>query len=37
LAKKEYKKTKVIRPEGVRANSKEVFIVGQELRPERLL
>jgi 23S rRNA (uridine2552-2'-O)-methyltransferase len=32
LAKQEYKKTKVIRPEGVRQNSKEVFIVGQGLR-----
>jgi 23S rRNA (uridine2552-2'-O)-methyltransferase len=32
LAKKTFKKTKVIRPEGVRPNSKEVFLVGQGLR-----
>ena len=32
LAKKTFKKTKVIRPEGVRQHSKEVFIVGQGLR-----
>jgi 23S rRNA (uridine2552-2'-O)-methyltransferase len=32
LAKQTFKKTRVIRPEGVRPNSKEVFLVGQELR-----
>jgi 23S rRNA (uridine2552-2'-O)-methyltransferase len=31
-AKAAFKKTRVIRPEGVRPNSKEVFLVGQELR-----
>jgi len=33
LAKQAYKKTRVIRPAGTRSNSKETFIVGQELRP----
>jgi len=32
LAKKTFKKTKVIRPEGTRPSSKEVFLVGQGLR-----
>jgi len=32
LAKQTFKKTRVIRPEGVRPNSKEVFLVGQELK-----
>jgi 23S rRNA (uridine2552-2'-O)-methyltransferase len=32
LAKQTFKKTRVIRPEGVRTNSKEVFLVGQELK-----
>jgi len=32
LAKKTFKKTKVVRPEGTRPSSKEVFLVGQGLR-----
>lgn len=31
-AKAAFKKTRVIRPEGVRQNSKEVFLVGQQLK-----
>ncbi len=31
-AKTVFKKTRVIRPEGVRPNSKEVFLVGQEMK-----
>lgn len=33
LTKKHFKKSRVVRPQGVRQNSKEVFLVGQELRP----
>jgi 23S rRNA (uridine2552-2'-O)-methyltransferase len=32
LTKKHFKKSRVVRPQGVRQNSKEVFLVGQELR-----
>ena len=32
LAKEHLKKTRVVRPSGVRSNSKEVFLVGQGLR-----
>jgi 23S rRNA (uridine2552-2'-O)-methyltransferase len=32
LAKEHLKKTRVVRPSGVRSNSKEVFVVGQGLR-----
>jgi 23S rRNA (uridine2552-2'-O)-methyltransferase len=32
LGKKHFKKSRVVRPSGVRPNSKEVFIVGQGLR-----
>lgn len=32
LAKLAFKKSRVVRPTGVRQNSKEVFLVGQELR-----
>lgn len=32
LSKQAFKKSRVVRPSGVRQNSKEVFIVGQELR-----
>ncbi len=32
LAKKVFKKTRVVRPAGVRPNSKEVFLVGQEMK-----
>ena len=31
-AKASFKKTRVIRPDGVRPNSKEVFLVGQEMK-----
>ncbi|MCH2110575.1 MAG: RlmE family RNA methyltransferase, partial [Polyangiaceae bacterium] len=34
LAKKYYAKTRIIRPAGVRSNSKEVFLVGLGLREE---
>ncbi len=34
LSKKTFGKTRVVRPAGVRSNSKEVFLVGQYLRPQ---